>query len=71
MPTEEKIKAQRVLEINPGHEIFTKLKSLFESDKETLEIYADILYSQALLIEGLSIEDPVDYTNKICSIMTK
>ena len=71
MPTEEKIKAQRVLEINPKHEIFHKLQSLFESDKETLEIYADILYSQALLIEGLSIEDPVDYTNKICSIMTK
>ena len=71
MPGDEKVKAQRVLEINPSHEVFAVLKELFISDKEKLKIYADILHSQALLIEGLAIDDPVDYTNKICSLMTK
>jgi len=71
MPTDEKVKAQRVLEINAKHTIFETLKSLYENDKDKLKVYTDILYSQALLIEGFAIEDPVDYTNKICSLMTK
>ena len=71
MPTDEKVKAQRVLEINAKHNIFETLKALYENDKDKLKVYSDILYTQALLIEGFAIDDPVDYTNKICSLMTK
>ncbi|MCR4639741.1 molecular chaperone HtpG [Ruminococcus sp.] len=70
MPTDQKIKAQRVLEINPDHEIFGKLQSLSTSgDKDKLGKYAKLLYDQALLIEGMSIEDPVEFSNLICELM--
>ncbi len=69
MPAREKIKAQRVLELNPSHPIFQKLCGLYESDREKLKLYAELLYDQALLIEGISIEDPVAFSQKICEIM--
>lgn len=70
MPNSEKIKAQRVLEINPEHEIFGKLKSIAESgDKDKLAKYAKLLYTQALLIEGMEIENPVEFSNLICELM--
>ncbi|HNZ97972.1 molecular chaperone HtpG [Ruminococcus sp.] len=70
MPTDQKIHAQRVLEINPDHEIFGKLKSISEGgDKEKIGKYAKLLYDQALLIEGMSIEDPVEFSNLICELM--
>ena len=70
MPGNEmKPKADRVLEINADHPIFAKLQFLFDNDKEKLAAYADILYDQALLIEGLEIEDPVEYCNKVCALM--
>ncbi|MBD5384201.1 MAG: molecular chaperone HtpG [Ruminococcaceae bacterium] len=71
MPNGEGAKAEKILEINPNHAIFGKLKSLYETDKETAGEYADILYSQALLIEGMPIENPVEFSNKICEIMAK
>ena len=67
--SEMKPKADRVLEINADHPIFAKLQFLYDNDKEKLADYADILYDQALLIEGLEIEDPVAYCNKVCSLM--
>lgn len=51
MPTDEKIKAETILEINEKHPIVDKLKKLYNSDKEELKKYAKILYSQARLIE--------------------
>ena len=70
MPGENmKPKADRVLEINGEHPIFSKLQFLYDNDKDKLSAYADILYDQALLIEGLDIDDPVDYCNKICDLM--
>ncbi|MCH5205513.1 MAG: molecular chaperone HtpG [Oscillospiraceae bacterium] len=71
MPNGEGAKAQKVLEINPNHPIFAKLKSLYESDKDKAGDYADILYSQALLIEGMPIEDPVGFSNKICEFLAE
>lgn len=71
MPTDEKVTAQRVLEINANHPIFSKLRSLYENDKDTLKEYASLLYVQALLIEGVSIDDPVAFSNQICGLMTK
>jgi len=69
MPNDQNIKAQKVLEINAGHPIFNKLCSMMDSDKDKLKSYAQILYTQALLIEGLSIEDPVAYSNAVCELM--
>lgn len=71
MPNEQGAKAEKILEINPDHPIFTKLKALFESDKDKTAEYADILYDQALLIEGMPIDDPVGFTNKLCTIMAE
>lgn len=71
MPNGEGAKAEKVLEINPNHAIYDKLKSLYESDKDKAADYADILYSQALLIEGMPIENPVEFSNKICEIMAE
>lgn len=73
MPEEQarSAKAQKILEINADHPIFAKLKSLYETDKDAVASYADILYTQALLIEGMTIENPVEFTNKLCDIMAK
>ena len=70
MPGDQKIKAQRVLEINPEHEIFNKLKSIADAgDKDKLAKYANLLYTQALLIEGIPVENPVEFSNLICELM--
>ncbi|MCQ2468987.1 MAG: molecular chaperone HtpG [Ruminococcus sp.] len=68
IPTEQKVFAQKVLEINPEHEIFGKLRSV-SGDSEKLSKYAKLLYTQALLIEGMSIDDPVEFSNLICELM--
>lgn len=69
MPAREKIKAQRVLELNPNHAVFAKLSALLNNDPDKLKLYAELLYDQALLIEGIAIEDPVAFSQKICEIM--
>lgn len=66
---EEKIKAAKVLEINPSHEVFAALLDAYENDKDKLSLYTDLLYNQALLIEGLPIEDPLQFADNICRIM--
>lgn len=70
-PEANHIKASRILEINPNHSIFTTIQKLKDTDCETLKTYTNILYNQALLIEGLSIENPVEYANQICDLMSK
>lgn len=69
MPNSQDIKADKILEINVNHEVFQSLKDAFEKDKEKLSLYTNLLYNQALLIEGLPIQDPVEFTNDICKIM--
>jgi len=69
MPNSPGIKADKVLEINTDHEVFKSLKEAYEKDKDKLNLYTNLLYNQALLIEGLPISDPVEFTNSICKIM--
>ncbi len=66
-------KAHRILEINPHHELFARLQELHKAGKETPEFkdYCDLLYTQALLIEGILPENPVDFANKVAKLMTK
>lgn len=63
------MKATRILEINPNHAIFETLKKLYETDKDKVGEVADVLYDQALLIEGFPIEDPIAYSRKICELL--
>ena len=69
MPAREKIKAKRVLELNGEHPIFQRLCQLYQSDKDRLKLYGEILYDQALLIEGISLDDPADFSQKLCQIL--
>lgn len=69
MPNNQNIKADKVLEINVNHDVFKSLKEAYEKDNDKLKLYTDLLYNQALLIEGLPIEDPIEFTNNICKIM--
>ena len=63
------MKAVKILEINPDHPVFAKLQEIYESDPSKLDDYADVLYNQALLIQGLPIADPVAYARKITDLM--
>ena len=69
MPSGGNVKAIRVLEINANHPIFQTLQTLFEHDKDKLKSYTNLLYGQALLMEGIPIEDPVTFSNQICDLM--
>ncbi|MDQ0232037.1 molecular chaperone HtpG [Metabacillus malikii] len=69
MPDNQNVKADKVLEINMNHDVFKSLKTAFENDKEKLDLYTNLLYNQALLIEGLPIQDPVEFTNDMCKVM--
>ncbi len=71
MPNNEKVQAQRVLEINENHPVFTALQKLHPDHPDQLKTYASLLYTQALLIEGVAIEDPVAFSNQICELMTR
>lgn len=65
------MKATRILEINPNHPIFAALESIYAKDKELTKEYADLLYQQALLIEGFPIEDPMTFSSRICNLMVE
>lgn len=69
MPNSQDVKADKVLEINVNHEVFQSLKDALANDREKLNLYTNLLYNQALLIEGLPVQDPVEFTNSICKIM--
>ena len=69
MNADNRVKAQKVLEINTEHPIFEKLQALYTDDPTKIFDYAELLYDQALLIEGLPVEDPVRFSNLICELM--
>ena len=69
MPTGQKVQAERVLELNPEHPVFATLQRLLTEDPEKLKKYTDLLYQQALLIEGMPIEDPAALSTLICELM--
>lgn len=70
MPEAGGVKAEKVLEININHDIFSSLKNAFENDQDKLKMYSKLLYNQALLIEGMNVSDPVEFTNDICKLMS-
>ncbi|MBQ7223890.1 MAG: molecular chaperone HtpG [Erysipelotrichaceae bacterium] len=71
LPNSDSPKATKILEINADHEIFEVIKKAYENHPEDIDSYADLLYQQALLIEGFPIDDPVKFSNQICDLMKK
>ena len=71
LPTDDKVKAKTILEINKNHPIVKKLEDLYKNDKEKLKEYTKIIYAQARLIEGLSIDNPTEISNLICDLISK
>lgn len=69
MPDGHGISAQKVLELNGNHEVFAALKAAQDSDPDKFKLYTELLYNQALLMEGLSVEDPLAFSNGICKLM--
>jgi len=69
MPDNPNIKADKILEINVNNDIIKALKQAYDSDRDKLSLFTDLLYNQALLIEGLPIANPVEFTNNICKLM--
>ena len=70
-PENKDVKASRILEINPHHELFKAIEKVYEEDEESLSKYAHLLYNQALLIEGMPIKDPVAFSKDMCDLMIK
>lgn len=71
MPMDQGIKAERVLELNPEHSVFEALNKIKsdDADGKKLEVYANLLYDQALLISGIQIDDPVEFSKSICQLI--
>lgn len=69
MPNDQKVKADKILEINTDHQMFPVIKKAFQEDKDKVKTYANLLYNEALLIEGLPIEDPVQFANDVCTLI--
>ena len=71
MPMDQGIKAERVLELNPEHSVFETLNKIKnkDADSKKLEVYANLLYNQALLISGIQIDDPVEFSKSICELI--
>ncbi len=71
MPNQNEVKAGKILEINPDHEIFTTLQKIYDKHPELMDEYTDLLYTQAMLIEGYKIDDPIAYANQVCDLMIR
>lgn len=71
MPQQQGIKADKILEINPDHDLFDALKTIYDKDAKRIDDYASLLYQQALLIEGYSIDDPVAFSNQMVKLMVE
>ncbi len=69
MPNQQEVKAERILEINPDHDLFKAIENVYGKDQSKIGEYASLLYHQALLIEGLPIEDPTEFSNNLVKLM--
>lgn len=69
MPDSQNVKADKILEINTNHHMFETIKNAFKEDKDKMKMLSNLLYNQALLIEGLPIEDPVQFANDVCELI--
>ncbi len=71
LPDQHGVTAEKILEINSTHPIFDTLCKLYKEDQDKLKLYTSLLYTQALLIEGMPIEDPAAFSDEICKLMAE
>lgn len=71
LPDSRGVSAEKILEINSKHPIFETLCKLYKDDQDKLKLYASLLYTQALLIEGMPIDDPAAFSDEICKLMAE
>ena len=72
MPNNQNVKAETVMEINMNHPITKKMEELYNNkDFDTLDKYSKVLYQEARLIEGLSVDNPTELSNLICDLLAK
>ena len=69
LPNNQGVKADKILEINTSHDVFKALEKAYKDDEQKFNLYINLLYDQALIIEGLSVPDPVEFSNNICKLM--
>ena len=69
MPNSDNVKSEKILEINPSHEIFNMIKETYEKDQDKLKVITNVLYNQSLLIEGFPVEDPIQFANDLNSLI--
>lgn len=69
--TDGKVRAERILEINPKHELFTLIQEAYKEDKESIKDYSELLYDEALINQGLNVVDTKRFTSLIEQLMTK
>ena len=69
MPNNEGVEAVKILELNPSHAVFQSLETAYQNDRSKFERYTKLMYQQALLVEGLPLEDPVAFANDVCLLM--
>ena len=73
LPQDQQVKAERILEINPDHAVMATMKAAFDkgdAGKDMVTTYSNLLYNQALLISGLTVDDPIKFGEDICKVMT-
>lgn len=74
MPSEQQVRAERILELNPNHQVMETLQNTYalgDEGQEMVKIYANLLYNQAVLISGLTIDDPIQFGENLCKVITK
>ncbi len=71
MPNSQEVKAERILELNPDHKFFEVVKRVYKDSPEQLKNYSTLLYNQALIIEGLPMEDPLEYITAMNELLLK
>lgn len=71
MPVGSDAKAEKILEINPNHDLFKALENVYDNNKEKISDYANLIYNQALIIEGLPLENPVEFSNQMVKLMVE
>ena len=71
MPNSENVKAGRILELNPNHDLLKAINKVYEDDPSVVDKYAELLFDQALLIEGLPLENPSEFSKNMCDLMIR
>ena len=69
LPDNDEVAADKILEINPNHELFQAIEKVYEKNPELMDLYANLLYEKSLLIEGFKLEDPIKFANQMCELM--